>query len=609
MSDYSPAPSSLPPGSLVSTYLRDSGGTGQELSILQQKNEVAEYCERHGLVLKEFYIDQARTGTTDVGRDDFHRMVNVFAQPNLRPDGLILWNLARFARDATDAAYYKAIFRKAGITIHSMTDPIPDGDFSLAIEALIDTVNQEKSRQTARDVKRALHSLARQGYSTGGTPPRCYIAEKVEISKRRDGTPRIVSRWIPNPELWELGKQAWELRAKGYSYAQIQEETQGKIYTTKNSWSTFFANESYLGIGKVGEERIPNHHEALVDQKTWDAVQKLRRPYQKKEKKQIDQHPRAIHQPSLLTSMIYCAECGSAMIHRNDGSSDWRSYACGRKNRRGARSCASRMVNARNIEIIILHIVLDQILTPDYFYSLQKSLQDRISNVDEIIAQEKVAQKELHKLNQAINNLLDAIEIQGTSSVRGRLEEREKEKKVLLGKLDMLKEKRTMASLSITPESLEVILKEWKNQVIEKLEVGNIIAARNILKSFILRIDASYTKIKIQYSYPLNNTHRDKAGVQLEDISLDIKKSNITDKEIHSIIELVPHLQKAPRKKSPWSPSPRDREIYQRHTEEKRTVRDLALEYKLSEKSIWGICTHVRKYIENIERDIPARDD
>ncbi len=48
-----------------------------------------------------------------------------------------------------------------------------------------------------------------------------------DISKdvKRDGTPRIVQRWVPDPETWGLCRQAWEMRVNGASYRQIHEAT------------------------------------------------------------------------------------------------------------------------------------------------------------------------------------------------------------------------------------------------------------------------------------------------------------------------------------------------------------------------------------------------
>ena len=89
------------------------------------------------------------------------------------------------------------------------------GEFGRVHDALIDYTNQNKSDQTSRDVKRALRAMVRQGFSCGGFPPRGYKAEPVVIGVKRDNSPRKVSRWVSDPDLWEAGKMAWKMRTEG----------------------------------------------------------------------------------------------------------------------------------------------------------------------------------------------------------------------------------------------------------------------------------------------------------------------------------------------------------------------------------------------------------
>ena len=82
-------------------------------------------------------------------------------------------------------------------------------------ESLIDYANEEKRHQNSRDVKRALAERVRAGYSSGGKPPRGYIAKQEIIGTKRNGEPRIGSRWIIDPDLGTLTALAFRLRAEG----------------------------------------------------------------------------------------------------------------------------------------------------------------------------------------------------------------------------------------------------------------------------------------------------------------------------------------------------------------------------------------------------------
>ena len=96
-------------------YLRDSGGSAQELSVKQQQDEAERFAAQYGLIIRHIFADIARTGTTTVGRDAFNDMIDMVEDVELRPDGLLLWNFARFARELDDASYYKGF--TAGIRL------------------------------------------------------------------------------------------------------------------------------------------------------------------------------------------------------------------------------------------------------------------------------------------------------------------------------------------------------------------------------------------------------------------------------------------------------------------------------------------------------------
>ncbi len=599
-----PPPSTLRPGAIVWDYLRDSGGSAQELSVLQQAEQIELFCQRYGLVLARSNRDVARSGTSTVGRDAFMNMIDDLRDSASRPQAILLWSFSRFARDLTDATYYKATIRRSGIIIHSLTDSVPDSEHGVLIETLIDYSNQEKSQQTSRDVKRALRSRVAQGFSSGGTPPRCYLAERVQIGLMRDGTPRMAARWTPDPELWELGQLAWEMRAQGKSYSEIRKATENRLYKNDGCLNSFFANESYLGIGKSGAERIPGHHPALINQATWDAVQKLRTVHSKHTCADILNHPRNISAPSLLTGLLFCKQCGSAMSHQTYKASAWRCYICGRKSRGDWKSCTARMVNGRNAEIVVLDTFLNRILTPAYFTELLQKIQERFADNTQLLKQIKDINTSLSKVERAISNLLDILETQtAIPALMTRLQERQSEKATLTTKLRLLENQQAASVLEISPDALQIVFDDWRSRILHDLQMQDIQSVRTILQNFISRIEAGYDDVRIFCRYPLNPdmtiNQKHSAWVTMDGESIEQHFSELSQDAVQSIFEIAPHLMPAPRKPRAKKPiKPRDLEIYRRHTDEQQTVPSLAKEYNLSEKSIWGICTRVRKQIQ-----------
>ncbi|MGA2503148.1 MAG: recombinase family protein [Anaerolineales bacterium] len=506
MPDYIYPPSALIPGSRVWAYLRDSGGDAQEQSVPQQESEIREYCDRYELNLVHVFRDIAKSGGSAAGREAFNDMIDMSSDNELLPSGLLIWNFARFARDLDDANYFKALLRRRGLVIHSLTDPIPEGQYGRLIESMIDFTNEEKRRQNSRDVKRALAALTRQGYSSGGCPPRGYISEHTEIGKKRDGKPRIVSKWVPDPELKDLVILAWQLRAEGRSYSDILKVTKGKLYRSHNCLVTFFKNKTYLGIGKCGELEVANHHEPLISQELWHAVQNVRESAPRHGESGKPAHPRRIAYPSLLSGMAFCIKCGAAMIyHKGHRNRVWRFYICGKKDRqRNFEPCTNRRINAQKAENAILNAVLYRILTPSFVEELIEETQKELEDINGIDQKISDLQLELRETGRAIQNLLDLTESFGVGAAVERLRQREVDRIRLIREIDQLKANRKLSEVQITPETIAIALDSWRGQLEGAQRADDIRALKGLMTYFVSKVELGYKQAKVWYSFPIN---------------------------------------------------------------------------------------------------------
>lgn len=197
---YLPPPSTLPPGSIVDSYRRDSGGPRQDKSTDQQLDEITAYCQKYNLIHRNKFVDAAKSGGSTTERDSFNKMLRIYEDKAQRPDGLLLWNYARFARDIDDSQLNKIIIRRWGIAIHSLNDQIPEGDYGRFIEFFIDMANEEKRKQTSIDAKRGLRDLVQNYGCVPGVPPVGFQHKPVQIGQRRDGSNHVAHRWDPDPD-------------------------------------------------------------------------------------------------------------------------------------------------------------------------------------------------------------------------------------------------------------------------------------------------------------------------------------------------------------------------------------------------------------------------
>jgi len=411
---YLPPPSTLPPGSIVDSYRRDSGGSKQDQSTGQQLNEIQEYCKKHNLVLRHNFCDEAKSGGSTAGRDDFNRFLDLYRIADQRPQGLILWNYARFARDFDNAVYYKSLIRTYKIIIHSLNDQVPEGDYGRIVEFFIDMSNEEKRRQTSADAKRGLRELVQKYGCVPGLPPVGFKREPLQIGTRRDGSVHLAHRWVPDLDLVPRIQQAFNLRAGGATLKNIMRETH--LYNSINSFKTFFTNRLYIGILEFGDLVIEKYCDPIIDMDTWNAVQKRVAEYA--QKRVNERHPRRTASPYLLSGIIFCGQCGSPMfgntvnrqtLHRDEA------YRCSRSRRTD--QCNAGRISRSKLEAAVFDMLKEYVLIPENLQAIHDLVMQGHTEFESgRTDRSKVVSAEKKKISAQIANITKAIAERGALS-------------------------------------------------------------------------------------------------------------------------------------------------------------------------------------------------
>ncbi len=161
-------------GTVAVGYVRRSTDR-QEQSIGDQKKALEAYAAKHGLRLSKFYIDDAISGTSTLGRRAFQEMI-ADAQKSTRPfDKVVVYDVKRFGRvDNDEAGYYRHILRANSVEVIYVTENF-NGDTT---DDLLRPVKQWQARQESKDLSkvtiRGLLSKVEGGWWMGGTPPYGY---------------------------------------------------------------------------------------------------------------------------------------------------------------------------------------------------------------------------------------------------------------------------------------------------------------------------------------------------------------------------------------------------------------------------------------------------
>ncbi len=410
-----PKNSPFPPSSRVAAYLRDSGGDAQDLSVPQQERAVWEWCEDHKLTLKTVFKDTAAPGSSVVGREGFQAMIDHF-RGRAPEKGLVIWSYARFSRSIDDAQFFLADLRRRGVAIHSMTDHIPEGTVGKLIEAAVIWKNQDFLETLSREVKRGQHDLIKDRGALGGTPPRGFTRQAVELGRRRDGSPHIVHKWVIDPEQAAAVRLAFEMKAAGASTRRIHETT--RLYRSIGCYTTFFANRLYIGEMAFGETVIEDYVEPIVDRAIWEKVQAMRKPSTPRV------HPRRASSRWLLSGLAYCALCGaplnsSSVPSKSGDPHDY--YACSREQRHAG--CDARKVPKDLLESLVIGQLVEYLAEPEMAEAVRRTLKASAEEAVEVTADQiRQINQRLSGVRARISNILNALETApGSEALTGRL--------------------------------------------------------------------------------------------------------------------------------------------------------------------------------------------
>ena len=196
-------------------YIRRSTDR-QEQSIPDQKKAIEAYTAEHDLSLVKFYIDDAISGTSTLGRQAFQQMIKDAQKTGRSFDKIIVYDVKRFGRiDNDEAGYYRYILRTHGVEVRYVSENF-NGDTT---DDLLRPVKQWQARQESKDLSkvtiRGLLSKSGSGFWMGGTPPYGYDLRY----ENADSKFLLILRYMPDGSKKVLNRQGKVIRtlARGES--------------------------------------------------------------------------------------------------------------------------------------------------------------------------------------------------------------------------------------------------------------------------------------------------------------------------------------------------------------------------------------------------------
>jgi DNA invertase Pin-like site-specific DNA recombinase len=278
------------------------------LSIPAQLKTIREYAKSHDFRIMEEFTDLGESAKT-ADRPEFRRMVKR-CQKDKTIKAVIVHKIDRFSRNNIDFFAYKAILKKEGIRLLSVSENIeenPSGEF---IENVLVAMAQFYSSNLAEEVLKGM----KEKFYRGEWPVKAPLGYK-NIRDEKEHSQVIIDK-----DSSYLIKQIFKLYATGhYSLGSLSEEMgdrglkskQGK-YLTPERIKAILQNTFYISKLRMWDKEIKGKHQPLIEESLFNQVQHIL--FERK----ITQD-RWQKRDFLLRGLVYCQSCNrrlTAEVHK-----------------------------------------------------------------------------------------------------------------------------------------------------------------------------------------------------------------------------------------------------------------------------------------------------
>ena len=328
---------------------KDDDQQRESNSISNQKAMLEEFAARQGFTNIVHFKDDGISGTC-FDRPGFLAMMKEVEAGNV--EYLCIKDMSRMGRDYLKVGQIMEILRQRGVRLIAINDGVDsargDDDFT----PFRNIMNEYYARDTSRKIRSTFQSKGKSGKHLTGTVIYGYLWNEA-----RD-------QWLVDPEAADVVKRIFAMTIDGYGPYQIasklKEEkvlipsaylarhgegvNKNKTFKDVYGWGSsticnILEKREYLGhtinfktrkhfkdkkSHYVPEDEwtiFENTHEAIIDQQTFDLVQKIRG--------NVRRYPDGWGEAAPLTGLLYCADCGGKMyVHRTNNGKRISQYTC-----------------------------------------------------------------------------------------------------------------------------------------------------------------------------------------------------------------------------------------------------------------------------------------
>ena len=276
----------------VAAYCRVSTKDEQQLGSYEAQKEyyTDKIMTNQAWTMAGIYADEGITGTSARKRQQFLEMVRHCRQHKI--DLILTKSISRFARNTVDSLNYIRVLRDLGIGVYFEEQNINTLDVSSEfLVTLYSAFAQSESESISGNIRWGKRQAMREGkaimqYKKLYAFKRGDDGKPSVIPKQAEVVRRIYSRYLAGDSLRMIkGMLEREHILNAYGQAEwtlpsirsilTNEKYCGDVLLQKTFIQDCISKKVIKNTGQLPMYLIPNHHEAIVDRQTYDAVQAL----------------------------------------------------------------------------------------------------------------------------------------------------------------------------------------------------------------------------------------------------------------------------------------------------------------------------------------------
>ncbi len=476
-----------------------------DLSVAAQLRALRDYAQKHGYLVAREYVDEAESGRI-ADRPQFQNMLDEATKPEAPFKEILVWKFSRFTRKREHAVAFKAMLRRRGVRVVSITEQADDTPTGKLLEAIIESVDEFYSENLAQEVLRGMREAATRGFWMTTYAP--YGYKRVYVQDGIKKRPKLEL----NPPADAVVKRVFDMVVQGKSILDVTKTLNAEGIPTTNGkkWlkttiHTMLDHEAYTGTLVWGAKakdgappvRVENAHPAIVSKRDFQRARKLLASRAPKK-----MNPRRASSPYLLSGLVKCETCGKAMTAAEAKSGRYTYYICHSLLKRGKGTCETPRLNAKSFEKLIVSEIRENVLTESNIRDLVKLLdeemdgvareqRERLENIEEELEDVK---KRLGRIWQVI----ETTDIEMADASERIKEHRERKEKLEIAAEEargLLSERRKFLDSADT-------IATFAEDMSEFLKTSELTQTRAFVHSFVKEIAVKPGKAAIVYSIP-----------------------------------------------------------------------------------------------------------